>query len=280
MMEIMFCNSNDKKYQALLNNLLKDVFLDFQFWYDLDLWNEDYESYSIMEDDVIISNICLYKTQILYKGKKYSALSVGAVATREGYKGRGYSRRLMEHIIDKYDSTPMYLSANDGVVDFYPRFGFKRVYEKLPVAKCNVSNELQVKKLGFKDPKIWDYVHKRTNYSPSLDCISGGNINIFHIYLGYLHDSIYEIEELDTLIIANQRDNVLKLIAVFSLKAVSFSELIKRLPFRNIEVIEFGFMPYWDDCLYTMTEYEHDPLFVRDIHCNLVEFKFPELAIT
>lgn len=38
--DIVFNNSNDKEYQALLNKLLKDIFLDFKFWYDLNLWDD------------------------------------------------------------------------------------------------------------------------------------------------------------------------------------------------------------------------------------------------
>jgi len=124
----------------MLNNLLKDIFFDFQFWYDLNLWDENYESYSIIENGEIVSNICVYKTQILFNQKKYSALSVGAVATKKEYRGRGLSRTLMEQIIKKYDNVPMYLSANDSVVDFYPKFGFKRIYEKLPICECVINN--------------------------------------------------------------------------------------------------------------------------------------------
>jgi len=128
-MEISFCNGNDKEYQHKLNNLLKDIFFDFGFWYDLNLWDENYESYSIAENGEIVSNICVYKTQILFNGKQYSALSVGAVATKREYRGRGLAGTLMKHIVDKYDNVPMYLSANDSVVNFYPKFG-SGVYTK------------------------------------------------------------------------------------------------------------------------------------------------------
>lgn len=95
----------------MLNNLLKDIFFDFQFWYDLDLWDYNYESYSIIENGEMVSNICVYKAQILFDGNRYDALSVGAVATKKEYRGRRYLRALMEHIIRKYDNVPMYLSA-------------------------------------------------------------------------------------------------------------------------------------------------------------------------
>ena len=279
-MQILFNNQNNKEYQAMLNSLLKDVFFDFQFWYDLDLWDENYESYSMFENGEIVSNICVFKTQILCDGTQYPALSVGAVATKEEYRGRGLARSLMEHIIEKYEGTPMYLFANEDVVNFYPKFGFKRVSEKLPVCHCEINNDNKPKKIQYNDPKVWDYVCKRVNYSQKLDCLNSASINIFHIYSGYLKDLIYEIPELDTLVIAEQKNASLKLIGVFSLREIDFSDLAKYLPFRNVEKVEFGFMPYWSELEYEMQIYETDPIFIRGITCELGDVKFPELSIT
>jgi len=279
-MQISFCNGNDKEYQYKLNNLLKDIFFDFMFWYDLNLWDENYESYSIVDKDEIVSNICVYKTHIIFNGKRYSALSVGAVATKKEYRGRGLAGTLMKHIIEKYDNVPMYLSANDNVVNFYPKFGFRRVYEKLPVCECAVNNHIRPNKLSYDDPRVWNYVYNRVNFSKKLDCLNSVSINIFHIYWGYLRDCIYEIPEIDTMVIARQNGEVLKLIGVFSLKDICFSELTRYLPFTGVKRIEFGFMPYWPDVNYTMTEYETDPLFVRGVNCDLGDFKFPELSVT
>lgn len=244
----------------------------------LNLWDENYESYSIIENGEIVSNICVYMTQILFNHKQYSALSVGAVATKKEYRGRGLSRALMEHIIKKHENTPMYLSANDSVVGFYPRFGFKRVYEKLPVWECEINNDVMPYKLSCDDPKVWDYVYKRVNFSQKLDCLNTACVNIFHIYAGYLKDCIYELPEIDTMVIAEKRGDILKLIGVFSLKEIHFSDLVRHLPFANVKKIEFGFMPCWPDVHYTMQAYETDPLFVRGLRCDLGDFKFPELS--
>jgi hypothetical protein len=83
-----------------------------------------------------------------------------------------------------------------------------------------------------------------------------------------------------TMVIADQKGSVLKLIGVFSLKDISFSELVRYLPFCNVTKVEFGFMPYWPDVDYTMQECETDPAFVRGITCDLGDFKFPELSVT
>lgn len=277
---IVFNNKNDKKYQSMLNNLLKNIFLDFQFWYDLNLWDDNYESYAIVEQDEIVSNICVFKTQLIFNHKQYLALSLGAVATKKECRGKGYSKTLMDHIISKYNNIPMYLSANESVVDFYPKFGFTRTYEKLPIYECEINNQIEPKKLQYDNAKVWEYIYKRKNFSQKLDCLNTFSVNMFHICLGYLKDCIYEIPEIDTMIIAENKGSTLKLIGVFSLKNVSFSELLKHLPFRNIKKIEFGFTPYWSDINYTMQEYETDPLYVRNVNCNLGDFKFPELSTT
>lgn len=279
-MEMAYNNSNNKAYQDMLNNLLKDVFLDFKFWYDLDLWDEKYESYSFVDQGEIVSNICVFKTKIIFDGEQHSALSIGAVATKNEYRGRGLVRQLMAHIINKYENIPMYLVANAGVIDFYPKFGFERVYEKQPVYDVAIHNNCEIRKLSCKDPKVWRYVYERVNFSKQLDCMNTASINIFHLYSGYLENCIYELSEIETLVIAEQEGATLKLIAVFSLRDVSFSELIQYLPFQNISRIEFGFMPCWPDIEYVMIDRDTDPLFVRGVSCDLGEFKFPELSIT
>ena len=61
-MQVSFSNGKSKEYQYMLNKLLKDIFFDFQFWYDLNLWDENYESYSFIDNGDIISNVCVFKT--------------------------------------------------------------------------------------------------------------------------------------------------------------------------------------------------------------------------
>ena len=152
--------------------------------------------------------------------------------------------------------------------------------EKLPISQYNIDNETASRKIQFDDPKVWNYVYHRKNFSSLLDCQNTASINLFHIYWGYLKDCIYEIPALDTLVIAKQHLRTLKIIGVFSLRDISFSSLAQQLPFRNVSVIEFGFMPYWSDLKFEMRPYETDPLFVRGLNCKLGDFKFPELSIT
>ena len=279
-MKIDFCNSNDKAYQSRLNRLLAPIFVDFGFWYDLDLWDANYESYSIAENGEIVANLCVYKARILLRGRHHNALSVGAVATAPGLRGRGLSRLLMEHVIAKYPDTPMYLFANDSVLNFYPRFDFVRTYEKQPVARYAIQNAVTPAKLELDNPKIWHYVHNRVNFSQEMDCLNTASINLFHLRHGYLSGRVYDIPALETIVVAEQNGDKLHIDAVFSLREIPFADLAVHLPFANVNEIRFGFMPCWNDLEYEMVEYSGDPLFVRNFDCTLGDLKFPKLSET
>lgn len=279
-MHIHFCNTDDKAYQGRLNALLKPIFFDFGFWYDLGLWDERYESYSIMDGGEVVSNICVFRTALLFRGRTHAALSLGAVATRESHRGRGLSRALMEHILSKYGNMPMYLSANDSVTGFYPQFGFTRVREKRPVIRARLDGAAASVRLRFDDPRVTAYVNARGSFSSTLDCLNTQTVNLFHLHEGSYAHCLYEIPALSCLIVAEQSGRVLRLHDVVSERPVAFGELAPLLPFRGVERVECGFMPDRLNAAYTMEPFEADPFFVRGIACDPRDFKFPDLSLT
>ncbi|MFP4371211.1 MAG: hypothetical protein ACLFQ4_03200 [Halanaerobium sp.] len=137
-----------------------------------------------------------------------------------------------------------------------------------------------MKKIKYDDQAVWNYVYNHINFSNKFDCLNTASVNIFHIHRSHLKDCLYEIPELKTMVIARQSGDTLKLIDIFSLKELSFNQLIKFLPFKNVKKIEFAFTPYFSDLDYQMQEYKGDPFFDRNINCDLGDIKFPELSIT
>ena len=282
-MPILFNNSNNKAYQRRLNALLSPIFFDFTFWYDLNLWDERYESYGLAldnEDGPIVSNICVFKTKLLWRGKPTEALSVGAVCTDPQHRGKGYARLLMEHVMARYPNTPMYLSANESVLDFYPRFSFRPVGEKLPVLVCAIDNPCPPVKLAFDDPKVARYVRERKVFSNVLDCANTDSITMFHIHLGPYKACLYEIPACQTLVVASQEGATLCLHGLFALRPVRWEELAAHLPFAGVGRVEFGFVPDGLNAPFHWEEFDGDPLFVRGAACELGDFKFPDLCFT
>lgn len=279
-LRFVFNNGGDKAYEAKLNRLLSGVFFDFGFWFDLNLWDSRYESYAAEEDGEIVANVCALKTDLVACGEHFPALSVGAVATDPAFRGRGLARYLLERLIDRYAGTPMYLFANDEVLDFYPRFGFRRVFEKRPFLPRRIENDCVPLHLDCRSERVRSYLWSRRAHSGQFDCLGVPSVNMFHLCAGYLTNDLYEIPDLGLMIVARKEGSVLKLFDVVSPGPVSFSKLCGYLPFRGVERVEFGFMPDWMDVPFQMEAFQGDTFFVRDMPRLPEALVFPELAIT
>ena len=65
------------------------------------------------------------------------------------------------------------------------------------------------------------------NFRPLPPIVLIRKVLIYFIYQGYLKDCIYEIPDLNTMLIAKQNGTVLNIIGVFSLRDIRFSDLAK-----------------------------------------------------
>jgi|GEM_PF-2237474 len=105
-MQIVFKNCNDKKYEHMLNNLLKNIFFDFQFWYELNLWDDKYESYSIIENDELVSKIsqdCVDDINIRFTGKEEIVTTFGIGGKEHAFIKKIDKVILGDLIIEKHE---------------------------------------------------------------------------------------------------------------------------------------------------------------------------------
>ena len=123
-------------------------------WRDRGGWTEDYEVFALVDDGNIVGTIGRSRMRLVIGGEGWKGYQLGAVATAERYRGRGLARQLMERVIASLDEVdqPIILFANSSVLDFYPRFGFKRLPQRRSVAatafhpvgvqapRCDLSN--------------------------------------------------------------------------------------------------------------------------------------------
>ena len=87
--------------------------------------------YSVVVDGAVAANVSVNRTDFVLDGEKKRFIQLGTVMTDERYRGRGMIRRLMAEVerdcAGKADG--VYLFANGTVLDFYPKFGFRRAAE-------------------------------------------------------------------------------------------------------------------------------------------------------
>lgn len=111
-------------------------------WRDYGGWTEDYEVFAIVDGGKIVSTIGRSRMQLVINGEDQMGYQLGAVATLEPYRRRGLARRLMTWVIDELDAPdqPIILFANDSVLDFYPRLGFRRIPQRRATAKVFIES--------------------------------------------------------------------------------------------------------------------------------------------
>ncbi len=58
-------------YKSQLNALMLEAFgFSFERWHRLNVWNEDYTCYSIIEDGLMLANACVYRMDMLVNSEK------------------------------------------------------------------------------------------------------------------------------------------------------------------------------------------------------------------
>lgn len=104
----------------------------FRRWAQAGGWTKDYEVFALVTERQLVSIIGGTQMQFLFDGVEHDGAQLGAVGTLPGWRGKGLSRQLMNSVLaDKLaPDRPVILFANDTVLDFYPRFGFRPVAQQ------------------------------------------------------------------------------------------------------------------------------------------------------
>lgn len=125
--------------------------LTFEDWYQNGFWGDDYVPYSVVVDGAVAANVSVNRTDFVLDGEKKRFIQLGTVMADERYRGRGMIRRLMAEVerdcAGKADG--VYLFANDTVLDFYPKFGFRRAAEVRYARALEPGGAVRRVQLGF-----------------------------------------------------------------------------------------------------------------------------------
>jgi len=190
---------------------------DFRTWYDRGFWLDRYIPYSLVDNDRIIANVSVTLMPLLIDGRTLRGLQIGTVGTLPDYRGRGLSRRLMEHVIETYrDSVNlMFLFANDEVVRFYPKFGFDTYRESVFVShRPVVPAASPARRLDLSRPAELALLKQRLDRRQPLSRLFGATdyafITLWHA-LNIFPQKIYNLEHEGVIAFASCREGVLNI---------------------------------------------------------------------
>ncbi len=270
-----------------LNALALKVFcFSFEKWYSSGYWTDKYRPYSLMYNDKIVSNVSVNLMEFMVLNQKRKFIQIGTVMTDPKHRNQGLSKILIEKVLEEWKDNCdlIYLFANDSVLDFYPKFGFKPIKEyecsKLIKSKKDVYGVL---KLDMSTKANQHFIYEKIIESVSFSKISMLNNPslIMFNYSCFMNDDVYYIKALETIAIAEYNDNVFFLKDIFCEDDISIDEVIEALGTNKINKVTLGFTPK------NTTSYEEavfkseDTLFILDDKHEIfknMKVKFPILS--
>ncbi|MFT5838576.1 MAG: GNAT superfamily N-acetyltransferase [Flavobacteriales bacterium] len=240
---------NDALLRVSFNHLTRKVYgFDFEDWYLNGYWGDRYIPYSLLNGGTMISSIFVNVIDFLVQGEKRTYAQIGTVMTDPEHRNQGLNRLLLEKVLKEWRGKCdlIYLFANDSVLDFYPKFGFKRTKEyqySRQVALDGIQSDF--KKLNMSKKENKEFLLNKINRSISFSQVSmsdSPSLPMFHCTANWT-DNVYYMKEFDTVVVADFEEDVLYLKDVFCENDVSLDELISALINKNIKKVVLGFTP-------------------------------------
>ncbi len=245
-MNIMHGYRDDKVLRDSFNQLAEQTFgLNFEDWYQNGFWRDNYDPHSIVIDGTVVSNVSVNRTDLKVGGKRYRILQLGTVMTAPEHRGRGYGRAIMDYIGRKYaDADGVYLFANDTVVEYYPKFGFRPGQEWMYRKTVCQTGENRAEQVIMDGPAAWERLAEAMEHSTFREgCPMVGNPGLIFFYVSqFLQEAVYYIPHLDAWVIAEPDERTLTLHNIFADASVSIDDVTAAFGSEVQEVV-LGFAP-------------------------------------
>lgn len=277
---------NDDLLRRSFNELAKQVFgIDFEPWYQKGYWTDNYQPYSITEENRVVANVSVNRTNMLYNGKKMNLIQLGTVMTASEYRRHGLIRTIMNEIEKDFASEAdgWYLWANDTVLDFYPKFGFVKSNEYHYCKEVNNLEEASVKQINLNDIMQLREVESIVENSAvnfRFQTVDNSGLTMFYL-AGFMQEQIYYDEKNRAYIVAEIENGNLFIYGVYSKKKVDLDQIISAFG-KNVRRVTLGFTPLCTEGYQCEKIQEADrTFFIKGDIMNLVEnerMMFPELG--
>ena len=197
-----------------------------------------------------MSNVSVNACNMNYDGRLVKLIQLGTIMTDPDYRGKGYSRILMERVISDYKDKVdgIYLFANDSVLDFYPRFGFKTGKEYQYSKDVDNTGEDRTVLVPMADKEAWDkMVRLIAEKEQNSRFYMVENTGLYMFYLSqFMQENTFYIESCDSYAVAEVEDDTLILHTIIGKgdvdKVISaFGSKIKKVVLNFTPNTTYGF---------------------------------------
>lgn len=286
---IIISHTDEAWHEAFLQ-FVPRVFprISFRSWYENGGWTERYRAFALVEGDRIVASASVTRMQAILHGREITALQLGAVGTLKEARGRGLQDRLIPWLLENAGAGELvFLFGSHRVLEFYPRFGFRRVRENLFHADHRAAPSAS--RLRTLDPAREEdrglLLRVAANARPVTELFGARNYGttVLWYWLNFTrHRRAVHVPEHDAVLVVDQSDDLLRIYDILAPNRFELAPLLPGIIDAPITRLELGFTPerYWPYAQ-PRADYTDSPLFVRgSVSLPDEPFKFPMLAQT
>lgn len=242
----------DDRSRHAFNELTRKTFgFDFEQWYLDGYWTENYQPYTIFCQDIAIANVSVNPMVFEYEGNVVHYVQLGTVMTAIEHRGEGLGKVLMDRVLEEWADRVdgFFLFGNDGVLSYYPKFGFIKQREHQGFISREVlaktvkeltdhihrSNFDGESRKGFipyplDHPNKVSYLEERIRKAKKHKWDMKGNLSLHMFYLRYLMETqVYYQQQKDYFIIARIEEGELKISQIYAQEEIDPIEAVTEL---------------------------------------------------
>ena len=275
---------DNEELRKSFNKLAEETFgLSFEDWYRNGYWSDNYNPYSIVHQGTVVANVSVNTMDMWCDGVEKRFIQLGTVMTKPDYRGQGLSRRLMEEIQKDYadKAEGIYLFANDSVLDFYPKFGFRKAREYQYWKEIKTTDSASAVPVSMKEKADWQRLENAILKSCSNSSFGmNRNVGLILFYVTkFMQENVYFIKEQDAWVIAEVDGDTLFLQEIIASEEVDLDGIINAFG-NTFKKVILGFTPICKDG-YEMREVveEDTTLFIDENMEEVLKYvMFPVLS--
>jgi predicted N-acetyltransferase YhbS len=260
----------------------------FPIWGARGGWVAGYDVFAAIADNQIVSTVGRSAMRFVINGEERSGYQLGAVATRPGHRNRGLARLLMNKVLGELDAPdqPVILFANPSVLDFYPRFGFRRLSQARFVGHVDLRpSGTFAPTLDLARPidRAWLADHCASAIATGQHFAARDYYPAMLFNLTHRPRTIIRLDLFGAVVIVQQDGNRLVIEDLLPTRPFRLKDALPYVCAKPVRTLEFGFHPeaWWPNAESQALDDGGSPLFTRGVAVDVEEpIRFPDLAQT
>lgn len=235
--------------KAEFNKFLKRIHgLDLSVWDSLGFWDPLYRPFSYFDGKSLVSNVCVYSMDMTVQGRRRRVAQISAVGTAPEYLRQGLSSELTRLAIEwaEREHDFFFLFADEDARSFYRKRGFRPLVESLwSVIVSGKPARRGAVKLDVKDKEHLALIHRMAIERESVSEVLGVfNDKLFMFWcLSFLGEFIHYIPELNTLVLYERENGLVKVFDIVAPRTPEFSKVYPYISAAGDKTVEFYFVP-------------------------------------